>query len=91
MENIEQIKDNLSDYDYKFLTNLQRYIDTELIFFGSIKRCDFFMGKRSKDDERQISRWKKLAGYKGRFMRFLVTQIINKNAKKMPTHKNKKN
>lgn len=42
--------------------------------------CDFFMGKRSKDDERQISRWKKLAGYKGRFMRFLVTQIINKNA-----------
>jgi hypothetical protein len=42
--------------------------------------CDFFMGKRSKDDERQISRWQKLAGYKGRFMRFLVTQIINKNA-----------
>ena len=32
MENIEQIKDKLSDYNYKFLTNLQRYIDTELIF-----------------------------------------------------------
>lgn len=49
MENIEQIKDKLSDYDYKFLTNLQRYIDTELIFFGSIKRCDFFMGKSDID------------------------------------------
>ena len=49
MENIEQIKDKLSDYDYKFLTNLQRYIDTELIFFGSIQRCDFFMGKSDID------------------------------------------
>lgn len=43
--------------------------------------CDFFMGKRSSDDERQISRWKKLAGYKGRFMRFLVTQIIKQSGK----------
>ncbi len=49
MENIEKIKDKLSDYDYKFLTNLQRYIDTELIFFGSIQRCDFFMGKSDID------------------------------------------
>ena len=43
--------------------------------------CDFFMGKRSDDDERQISRWQKLAGFKGRFMRFLVTQIIKKKSK----------
>jgi predicted nucleotidyltransferase len=49
MENIEKIKNNLTDYDYQFLTNLQRYIDTELIFFGSIKRCDFFMGKSDID------------------------------------------
>ncbi len=40
--------------------------------------CDFFIGKRSHDDERQIKRWKALAGHKGRFMRFLVTQIIKK-------------
>lgn len=40
--------------------------------------CDFYMGKRSADDERQISRWKGLAGPKGRFMRFLVTQILKK-------------
>ena len=38
--------------------------------------CDFYMGKRSDDDLRQISRWKQLAGPSGRFMRFLVTQIL---------------
>ena len=43
--------------------------------------CDFYKGKRSPDDERQIKRWQGLAGPKGRFMRFLVTQIVKKNAK----------
>ena len=41
--------------------------------------CDFFMGKRSPDDERQISRWKGIAGPNGRFRKWLVTQIIKKN------------
>lgn len=41
--------------------------------------CDFYQGKRSDDDERQIERWKGLAGPRGRFMRFLVTQILKKN------------
>ena len=40
--------------------------------------CDFCMGRRSSDDERQISRWSKLAGSNGRFRKFLVTQIIKK-------------
>ena len=43
--------------------------------------CDFYQGKRGDDDERQIQRWKNLAGPRGRFMRFLVTQIIKKGAK----------
>ena len=43
--------------------------------------CDFYQGKRSYDDERQIKRWKGIAGPKGRFMRFLVTQIIKKKGK----------
>ena len=43
--------------------------------------CDFYMGKRGDDDERQIKRWKALAGKRGRFMRFLVTQILKKNGK----------
>ena len=40
--------------------------------------CDFFAGKRSPDDMRQIQRWLGLAGPRGRFMRFLVTQIQHK-------------
>ena len=43
--------------------------------------CDFFAGKRSEDDERQIGRWKALAGSNGRFMKFLVTQILKKGNK----------
>ena len=44
--------------------------------------CDFFMGKRCPDDERQVKRWKALAGERGRFMRFLVTQVMKKSTKK---------
>ncbi len=43
--------------------------------------CDFYQGKRCSDDKRQISRWKRLAGPKGRFMRFLVTLLLKKNVK----------
>lgn len=43
--------------------------------------CDFYMGKRGQDDERQIKRWQALAGPRGRFMRFLVTQILKKKGK----------
>ena len=43
--------------------------------------CDFYNGRRGSDDARQISRWQKLAGKKGRFMRFLVTQILKKKGK----------
>lgn len=43
--------------------------------------CDFCKGRRCPDDERQIKRWLALAGPKGRFMRFLVTQILKKRGK----------
>ena len=39
---MEEIKDRLGHYKYNFFTNLQNYIDTELYFYGSIKRSDFF-------------------------------------------------
>jgi hypothetical protein len=42
--------------------------------------CDFFMGKRSYDDERQISRWLKLAGQKGRFRNALINEIKRKKS-----------
>ena len=38
------------------------------------------MGKRCPDDKRQISRWQALAGERGRFMRFLVTLILQKKS-----------
>ena len=37
------------------------------------------MGRRTKDDERQIGRWLKLAGPRGRFRRTLMNKIIKHN------------
>jgi hypothetical protein len=37
--------------------------------------CDFYLGKRSRDDERQISRWIKTAGPNSRFRRRLINMI----------------
>ncbi len=42
--------------------------------------CDFYLGKRSEDDERQIKRWLGLAGKKGRFRNYLITLIKRKNS-----------
>jgi len=39
---MEDIKDRLGDYKYNFFTKLQKYLDTELYFYGSIKRFDYF-------------------------------------------------
>ena len=44
--------------------------------------CEFYNGRRSSDDKRQIGRWLKLAGPKGRFRKFLVTEILKKGTKK---------
>lgn len=43
--------------------------------------CDYYMGKRSSDDERQISRWQSLAGKNGRFRKYLITLIQKKGGK----------
>jgi hypothetical protein len=40
--------------------------------------CEYYSGKRSSDDKRQIDRWMKLAGPNGRFRKWLVTMIIKK-------------
>ncbi len=44
--------------------------------------CEFYAGRRSKDDNRQIKRWLQLAGPNGRFRKWLVTQILKKGTKK---------
>jgi len=38
---MEDIKNRLTERNYYFLKRFQEYIGTELLFFGSIKRCDF--------------------------------------------------
>ena len=43
--------------------------------------CDFFEGKRGKDDERQIERWAGLTGPKGRFRNWLINEIRRKGKK----------
>ena len=43
--------------------------------------CEFYTGRRSPDDVRQISRFNKLAGPMGRFRKWLVTQIMKKGSK----------
>ena len=39
------------------------------------------MGRRSSDDERQISRWSGVTGSKGRFKNQLINKIKNFNGK----------
>ena len=40
--------------------------------------CRYYNGRRTPDDERQIGRWLKFAGPKGRFRRALMNKIIKK-------------
>ena len=39
---MEDIKDRLGEYRYNYFKNLQNYLDTDLYFYGSIKRYDYF-------------------------------------------------
>lgn len=43
--------------------------------------CDFYMGRRCPDDERQIKRWLGLAGPNGRFRKWLISSIKKKRGK----------
>tara|TARA_Y100001970_G_scaffold52197_1_gene65964 strand:- start:449 stop:991 length:543 start_codon:yes stop_codon:yes gene_type:complete len=55
---------------------------TEFDPYGWIEwYCNFYNGRRTEDDERQIKRWKGVAGKNGRFRKWLVTLIIKKNGK----------
>ena len=39
---MEDIKERLTNYKYNFFTNLQNYLGNDLIFYGSVKRYDYF-------------------------------------------------
>ena len=46
---MEDIKDRLGEYKYNYFTNLQNYLDTELYFYGSIKRFDYISNSSDVD------------------------------------------
>ena len=46
---MEDIKDRLTERNYFFLKRFQEYIGNELLFFGSIKRCDFLFNHSDID------------------------------------------
>ena len=84
---MEEIKEKLDDDKYYFLNNLQNYIGSELIFFGSVKRCDFM--KENSDIDIAIisdnidSTLKKLQNFlnlQDNKLRKIVQKIPNKNA-----------
>ncbi|XP_043912789.1 uncharacterized protein LOC122789416 [Protopterus annectens] len=39
--------------------------------------CRFYQGRRSPDDERQIGRWDRCTGFRGRWRRNLITKIVH--------------
>lgn len=83
---MDDIKDKLGDDNYYLLRELQEYIGSELIFFGSIKRCDFI--KENSDIDIAIisdninSTLKKLQNFldmPDNKIRKIVQKIPNKN------------
>ena len=46
---MEDIKDRLGEYKYNFFTKLQNYLDTDLHFYGSIKRADYIANSSDVD------------------------------------------
>ena len=82
-----QYNTKINKYGKKVGTTLQFWEDKGWINkqdpYGWVQwYCEFYSGRRSADDERQISRWMKLAGPKGRFRKWLVTEILKKGDNK---------
>ena len=46
---MEDIKDRLGEYKYNFFTELQNYLETDLYFYGSIKRVDYISNSSDID------------------------------------------
>jgi hypothetical protein len=75
---------NINTYKEKVGTTLEYWEEKDWIHpkhpYGWVQwYCDFYIGERSEDDERQISRWKNLAGPKGRFRTRLIGMIKDAN------------
>ena len=78
---------NINTYKKKVGTTLKFWEDKNWMReshpYGWVQwYCDYYSGKRSSDDERQIKRWQQLAGPNGRFRKWLITMIMKKGGKK---------
>lgn len=51
------------------------------LIFPPYRYCRFYLGRRSEDDARQISRFNQVMGPTGRFRTNLMNQIIRKNTR----------
>ena len=74
---------NINTYKVKVGTTLEFWESKDWISerhpYGWVQwYCDFYIGKRSSDDERQIKRWMQTAGPKSRFRRQLINMINKK-------------
>ena len=77
---------NINKYKVKVGQTLEEWEEKEWIRkfhpYGWVHwYCDFFTGKRSPDDQRQIDRWLGVASVRGRFRKWLVTLILKKKGK----------
>ena len=50
----------------------------ELTVVLSNRYCRFYLGRRTDDDRRQVDRWKKCAGEKGRWKNNLISKIVRR-------------
>ena len=72
---------NINKYKVKVGSTLEAWEESNWITkyhpYGWVQwYCDFYNGKRCKDDERQINRWIKTAGPNSRFRKALINLII---------------
>ena len=79
----EDYDKSINKYKVKVGTTLEFWEEKEWITkhhpYGWVQwYCDFYLGKRSSDDERQIKRWIQTAGPKSRFRKRLIN-LIKKN------------
>lgn len=76
---------NVNKYKVKCGLTLEVWEDSGWIYkkdpYGWVEwYCNFYMGRRTKDDERQIKRWLNLCGPKGRFKKRLINMIKSKKS-----------
>lgn len=81
----ENYDKNINKYKVKVGTTLEFWEEKDWITkyhpYGWVQwYCDFYLGKRGPDDERQIKRWVRTAGPKSRFRLALINEIKRKKS-----------